>query len=59
MEDKKKTLESAVDSDRPRKDWDPTGCPWFIFGDEDAAEYDLDKIKKFFGKFKKKNKNRE
>ena len=59
MEDAKKTVQSTeVDSDRPRKDWDPTSCPWFIFGDDDAAEYDVDKIKKFFGKFKRKNKNK-
>lgn len=54
--DEKKTTE-LMDSDRPKnkKDgWDTSGCPFFVFGDDDAAEYDMKAVKKFFNRFKKK-----
>ena len=42
-------------------DWDPPTCPFLFLGDDDAAEYDLQlikksgaKIKQFFSQFKKK-----
>lgn len=42
--------------------WDPPGCPFLFLGDDDAAEYDLElikknagKIKEFFSQFKKKH----
>lgn len=56
--DEKKTVQ-LKDSERPKdkKDgWGTSGCPLFIFGDDDAAEYDMDKMKKFFNRFKKKKK---
>lgn len=54
MEDEKKTSEPVRPKDQ--RNWDPSGCPWFIFGDEDSAQYDLEKMKKFFQrKFGKKN----
>lgn len=56
MEDKTKVI-PAVDSDRPKNGWDPNSCPLFIFGDDDAAEYDMKKMKKFFDRFKKKKKH--
>lgn len=57
MEKNEKTIAGTVDANRPKTDWDPNSCPFFIFGDDDAAEYDLDKMKKFFDRFKKKKKN--
>lgn len=54
MEDKKKTPATVVDPDRPKRDWGSNGCPFFVFGDDDAAEYDIAKMKKFFDRFKKK-----
>ena len=53
--DEKKAVELR-DSERPKdkKDWGTSGCPLFIFGDEDAAEYDMAAMKKFFSRFKKK-----
>lgn len=57
MEKHEKTTAGVVDSDRPKDkkiDWDSNSCPFFIFGDDDAAEYDLAAIKKFFNRFKKK-----
>lgn len=57
MEKNEKTIVGDVDSKRPKKtDWDPNSCPFFIFGDDDAAEYDMAKMKKFFNRFKKKKK---
>lgn len=59
MENKESIPEfvESADSARPKKKgWDSNGCPLFIFGDDDAAEYDLDAIKNFFSKFKKKKK---
>lgn len=58
MENEKKNFS---DQQRPRdvKDWDTNHCPWFIFGDEDAANYDLEKVKSWFiKKFGKKKKRR-
>lgn len=54
MEDEKKAV--PVDPERPKEKsgWEPNGCPFFIFGDEDAAEYDIEAIKSFFSRFKKK-----
>lgn len=41
---------------KEQRDWHTGGCPWFIFGDDDAANYDLEKMKKFFQrKFGKKH----
>ena len=37
-------------------DWDTGGCALFIFADDAAANYDLEKVQKFFSRFKKKNK---
>ena len=55
MENEKKASEQAVESQGKKKlPWDTGGCPFFFFGDEDSAEYDLDKMKKFFNRFKKK-----
>lgn len=56
--DEKKTTE-LKDSERPKnkKDWGTSSCPFFIFGDDDAAEYDMNAVKKFFNRFKKKKKN--
>lgn len=54
--DEKKTVQ-LNSSDRPKdqkNDWGTSGCPLFIFGDDDAAEYDMAKMKKFFNRFKKK-----
>lgn len=54
MEDKKKIV---PDINRPKdmkEDWDTTHCPWFIFGEDEAAEYDIQKMKAWFKKkFKK------
>lgn len=49
MENEKKNFS---DQQRPRdvKNWDTNHCPWFIFGDEDAAKYDLEKAKSWFTK---------
>ena len=55
VESKEKVL-NPVDPDRPKKDWGSNGCPLFIFGDDDAAEYDMKKMKKFFSRFKRKGK---
>ena len=55
MDEGKKTVEPVKDPERPRN-WDTSGCPFFIFGDDEAAEYDLNKLKKFFNKFKKHKK---
>ena len=54
MEEEKKNI--PVDPERPKEKsgWEPNGCPFFIFGDEDAAEYDIEAIKSFFSRFKKK-----
>lgn len=52
MEEKK--VVATVDPERPKKDWGSNGCPFFVFGDDDAAEYDMAKMKKFFDRFKKK-----
>ena len=51
-----KTDVTAVDPERPKEkvDWGTNNCPFFIFGDEDAAEYDINAIKEFFSRFKKK-----
>lgn len=58
MEKNEKTPAVGVDSDRPKNkagwDWDSNSCPFFIFGDEDAAGYDMKALKKFFNRFKKK-----
>lgn len=54
--DEKKTVQ-LTDSERPKekkKEWDTSSCPLFIFGDDDAAEYDMNAIKQFFSRFKKK-----
>ena len=60
MEKHEKTIVGAVDPNRPKSDpWDPNSCPFFIFGDDDAAEYDMDKLKKFFNRFKKKKKHED
>lgn len=56
MENEKKDF--PVDPERPKAKndtgWEPNGCPFFIFGDEDAAEYDMKALKSFFDRFKKK-----
>ena len=56
MEEHEKKAAELNDSERPKNKsgWGPNGCPFFIFGDEDAAEYDINAIKKFFSRFKKK-----
>ena len=54
--DEKETVQ-LTDSERPKekkKDWGTSSCPLFIFGDDDAAEYDMNAIKQFFSRFKKK-----
>ena len=56
MAENKETILDPVDPDRPKKDWGSNGCPLFIFGDDDAAEYDMEAIKNFFSRFKKKKK---
>lgn len=55
--DEKKAVELR-DSERPKNgwDWDTSSCPFFVFGDEDAAENDVKALKKFFPQFKKKSK---
>ena len=58
MDEEKKTFNPVNDPERPKQGWDTGGCPWIIFADDDAAEYDLDKIKKFFNRFKKKTKHK-
>ena len=55
MENKEK-VPANVDPERPKKKgWDSNSCPLFIFGDDDAAEYDMKKLKQFFAQFKKKS----
>lgn len=55
--DEKKTTE-LIDPERPKnkEGWGTSSCPFFVFGDEDAAEYDMNALKKFFNRFKKKKK---
>lgn len=53
MENKEK-IPATVDPDRPKQGWDSNSCPLFIFGDDDAAEYDMKALKDFFSQFKKK-----
>lgn len=54
MEDEKKTTEPMRPKDS--RQWGTNGCPFLFFGDDEAAEYDLGKIKKFFDrKFRKKH----
>lgn len=59
MEKNEKTNVGNLDPNRPKNktDWDPNSCPFFIFGDDDAAEYDMEKMKKFFNRFRKKKKD--
>ena len=56
MEENEKTLAGVADSERPKDklDWGSNSCPFFIFGDDDAAEYDMKAIKNFFSRFKKR-----
>lgn len=56
--DEEKTTE-LKNSERPKdaRNWGTSGCPLIIFGDDEAAEYDIKKMKKFFSRFKKKQKD--
>jgi hypothetical protein len=60
MENYEKTSAVVRPKERAAGDWDVPGCPFFFFGDEAAAEYDLEKIraagakiKAFFDQFKR------
>ena len=60
MEDEKKIIEPERPKDRRGIDWNPPHCPWVVFANDDSAEYDIEKMKKFFGrKFKKKKKHND
>lgn len=54
-------IDKLKDSKRPKDvhsdwDWDTGGCALFIFADDAAANYDLEKVQKFLSRFKKKSK---
>lgn len=58
MEDEKKTFSEGVRPKDAKQDWDTGHCPWFIFGNEDSANYDIEKVKSWFKKkFGKKRKD--
>lgn len=60
MENEKENLSNQQRPKDIKQDWDTNHCPWFIFGNEEAANYDLEKVKSWFNKkFKKKNKRGE
>ena len=59
MENKKRISQSTnVDGVKEpvKKDWGTGGCPFLFLADDESAEYDLEKLSRFFGKFKKKKK---
>ena len=57
MEKKKKVSQPNVESspNEEKNDWGTGSCPFYVFADEDAAEYDMQKLSKFFSKFKRKD----
>ena len=55
--ERNETKNSVVNEPEKKQDWGTGSCPFIFFGDDDAAEYDVKKIKKFFSKFKKKSKH--